>query len=57
MIVPRDNVRKAVERTMLLDTSGDADTRLQAAIAATAQALALPVETVRECVEQQEQAA
>lgn len=56
MIVPRDNVRKAVERAMLLDTSGSIDLQ-EKACQAVAQALALPVETVRECMEQQEQPA
>ncbi len=55
MIVPRDKVRACVERAMVLDTSGDAAARLEAAIASTAQALALPVETVRECVEQEQE--
>lgn len=54
MIVHRDTVKACVERAMLLDTSGDAEARLEAAIASTAQALHLPVETVRECVEQRE---
>lgn len=53
MIVARDKVRACFERALQLDPNRDAE----AAIASTAQALALPVETVRECVEDQEQPA
>lgn len=53
MVVSREKVKACVERALLLDHSSD----LEAAIASTAQALALPVETVRECVEQHEAAA
>lgn len=52
MIVARDSVRACVERALLLDPSSDTE----AAIAATAQALGLPVEAVRECVQEQETA-
>lgn len=52
MVVSRDKVRACIERALLLDQRSD----LEAAIAATAQALALPVETVRECVEQEQAA-
>lgn len=52
MVVSRENVRKAVERAMLLDPASD----LEAAIAATAQALCLPVDEVRACVEQEQPA-
>ena len=57
MRVPSENVRAAVERAMLLDSTGDAAARLEAAIASTAQALRLPAAEVRACVEQQEQPA
>ena len=46
MITSRESVRQAVARAMLLDP-GDTE----AAIAAAAQALGLPVEAVREVVE------
>lgn len=53
MIYKRENVRRAVERALLLDPTGDLD----AAIAAVAQATGLAAETVRECLEKQEQPA
>jgi hypothetical protein len=53
VIVERDKVRECVERAFLLEPQAGLD----AAIHATAQALALDVETVRECWEEQEQAA
>jgi hypothetical protein len=54
MVVSRETVKRAVERAMLLDTSSSADARLEAAIAATAQALHLPEDEVRACVPQQQ---
>lgn len=50
-ITTRETVRQAVSRALLL---GPGDT--EAAISAAAQALALPVEAVRECLEQGEAA-
>lgn len=49
MITTRESVRQAVARAMLLDP-GDTE----AAIAAAAQALGLPVEAVREVVQPEE---
>lgn len=46
-ILPRESVRQAVARALLLDP-GD----MEAAIAAAAQALGLDVEVVRECVQE-----
>jgi len=51
VIVARDKVRACVERALLLDPNSDTE----AAIASTAQALGLPVEAVRECVEKIEE--
>lgn len=53
MIVAREKVRACFERALQLDPNRDAE----AAIASTAQALALPAETVRECVEEHEEQA
>ena len=53
MNVPREAVVACVERAMLLDPSGSAEARLEAAIASTAQALRMPVAEVRACVEQE----
>ena len=53
MIVARDNVRACVERALLLDPGSNTE----AAIAATAQALGLPVEAVRECVVEEQESA
>lgn len=52
MIVERNKVRESVERAFLLEPQAGLD----AAIHATAQALALDVETVRECWEAEEPA-
>ncbi len=52
MIYPKHNVRDSVERAFLLDHQAGLD----AAINATAQALGLDVETVRECWEAEEPA-
>ena len=51
MIISRETVRQAVARALVLDP-GDTE----AAIAAAAQALGLPVEAVRECVQETEAA-
>lgn len=45
MIIPRESVRQAVARALLLGP-GDTD----AAVAAVAQALGLPEQEVRECL-------
>jgi hypothetical protein len=52
------SVRACVERAMVLDRRDVSEgQRLEAAIAATAQALDVPVEDVRECVQREEQPA
>ncbi len=56
MVVSRERVKACVERAMVLDTSGAIDAQ-ETACRAVAEALHLPVETVRECVQPEEVAA
>lgn len=53
MIYTKEHVRESVELAFLLEPQAGMET----AIRATAQALGLDVETVQECVQEQEQAA